>query len=55
MLHAARTSVHHRGARAPDTGKALLELRDLAGEGDPDVPLAPDAGPGMTATPALAR
>ena len=32
MLHAARTSVHHSGARAPDAGKALPELRDLAGE-----------------------
>jgi len=53
MLHAARTSVHHRGARPPDTGKTLPELRDLAGDGDPNVALG--AGPGMTATPGLAQ
>jgi hypothetical protein len=31
-----RPSVHRRGARAPDAGKALPGLRDLAGEADPD-------------------
>jgi len=36
MLHAARASVHHSSARAPDAGKAFLELRDLAGEAEPD-------------------
>jgi hypothetical protein len=42
MLHAARASVHHSSACAPDAGKAFLELRDLAGEAEPDAA----AGPG---------
>ena len=53
MLHAARASVHHSGARAPETGKTLLDLRDLAGKAETDPPLAPDAESEMTATPGL--
>ena len=55
MLHAARTSVHHRGARAPDAGKALLGCAIWLAKENRMRPLTPDAEPGMAATPGLAR